>query len=99
MLTEYLNAFANRGEVLRRAASDSVEAILANPSVTVVPQARNSFRVGFALYKDRPDKGYSLTDCLSMTVMRTRRISHVLTTDRHFEQEGFFLLMGASVRR
>ncbi len=42
VLTEYLNAFADRGEPLRRAATDSVEAILANPSVTVVPQTRKS---------------------------------------------------------
>lgn len=99
VLTEYLNAFAEKGLVLRRAAIASVEAILANPSVKVFPQSRRSFRKGFALYKARPDKGYSLTDCLSMTLMRERRISRILTTDRHFEQEGFVSLMIAKSRR
>jgi len=31
----------------------------------------------------------SLTDCISMEVMRREGISDVLTNDRHFEQEGF----------
>jgi predicted nucleic acid-binding protein len=37
----------------------------------------------------RPDKGYSLTDCISMGTMRREAITEVLTNDRHFEQEGF----------
>ena len=42
-----------------------------------------------ALYEARPDKGYSLTDCISMQTMRQEGLSEVLTNDRHFEQEGF----------
>ena len=37
----------------------------------------------------RPDKGYSLTDCISMATMRKKGLTEVLTNDRHFEQEGF----------
>lgn len=93
VLTEYLNALADKGEAVRHAAIRSVEAILRDPSVRVVPQTRKSFLEGFGLYKARPDKGYSLTDCISMTVMRRRKISHALTTDRHFVQEGFVALL------
>ncbi|MDE0158607.1 MAG: PIN domain-containing protein [Candidatus Dadabacteria bacterium] len=98
VLTEYLNALAARGETLRQAAIKSMEAILANPAVTVVGHTRKSFLDGFALYKARPDKGYSLTDCFSMMLMRKRKITQVLTTDRHFEQEGFVPIMVTSVR-
>lgn len=98
VLTEYLNALAAKGENLRQAAIESVEIILANPAVTVVGNTRKAFLDGFALYKDRPDKGYSLTDCFSMMLMRKRKITQVLTTDRHFEQEGFVVLMAPSVR-
>jgi predicted nucleic acid-binding protein len=42
-----------------------------------------------ALYGARPDKGYSLTDCISMQTMRKEGLTEVLTNDRHFEQEGF----------
>jgi hypothetical protein len=51
------------------------------------------------LYKTRPDKGYSLTDCSSMLLMRERRLSEALTTDRHFEQEGFTALLRVPSRR
>jgi len=93
VLTEYLNALADTGSAVRLAAVRSVESILHNPDVTVVPQTRKVFLKGFALYKARPDKGYSLTDCVSMTIMRQRKIANALTTDRHFEQEGFVALM------
>ncbi|MDA2910893.1 PIN domain-containing protein [Nitrospiraceae bacterium AH_259_D15_M11_P09] len=98
VLVEYLNALAEKGARVRRAAIETVEAILKNPSVRVLPQTRRSFTRGFTLYKGRPDKGYSLTDCLSMTVMREHRLSSVLTTDKHFEQEGFVPLMISKAR-
>ena len=44
------------------------------------------------LYASRLDKGYSLTDCVSMEAMRSEGLIDVLTNDRHFEQEGFRLM-------
>ena len=76
-----------------------VEAIMNNPQVTVVPISRRTFIRSLALYKARPDKGYSLTDCSSMLLMRERRLSEALTTDRHFEQEGFVALLRTSPRQ
>ncbi len=93
VLTEYLNALGDKGSAVRLAAVRSAESILRNPGVTVIAQTRKVFLKGFALYKARPDKGYSLTDCVSMTIMRRRKITHALTTDRHFEQEVFAALM------
>ncbi len=93
VLTEYLNALGDKSSAIRLAAVRSAENILRNPGVTVIAQTRKVFLKGFALYKARPDKGYSLTDCVSMTIMRQRKITHALTTDRHFEQEGFVALM------
>ncbi len=52
-------------------------------------QTRESFQAGFDLYAARPDKGYSLTDCISMQTMRREGLTEVLANDRHFEQEGF----------
>ena len=46
-----------------------------------------------ALYKARPDKQYSLTDCVSMEAMRQAGIAEVLTRDGHFTQEGFVVLL------
>lgn len=40
-------------------------------------------------YRDRPDKDWSLTDCLSFEVMSERGVTTALTADRHFTQAGF----------
>ena len=49
--------------------------------------------LGIALYAERPDKDWSLTDCISFVVMREMDISEALTGDRHFEQAGFTVLL------
>lgn len=60
-----------------------------NHLVIVIPQSRESFLAGLQLYRARPDKGYSLTDCILMVTMRREGLTDALTNDRHFEQEGF----------
>jgi len=50
------------------------------------------FKAGVKLYGSRLDKGYSLTDCISMRVMEQRGIAQVLTNDHHFTQAGFEIL-------
>lgn len=54
-----------------------------------MPQTHENFLAGLDLYKARADKGYSLTDCISMIAMRERNLTEVLTHDHHFTQEGF----------
>jgi len=44
------------------------------------------------------DKDFSLTDCTSFVVMREVRLTHALTTDRHFRQMGFQVLPLAARR-
>jgi predicted nucleic acid-binding protein len=45
------------------------------------------------LLRRRPDKAYSLCDAVSFVLMRERSITEALTTDHHFEQEGFIRLL------
>lgn len=45
------------------------------------------------LLSDRQDKTYSLCDAVSFVLMRQRGMTGALTTDRHFEQEGFVRLL------
>jgi len=61
--------------------------------VIVRPHTHQSFLDGFALYKARPDKEYSLTDCISMEAMHQEGITEILTNDAHFRQEGFTVLL------
>lgn len=40
------------------------------------------------------DKGFSFTDCTSFVIMREVRLTHAITTDRHFHQMGFQVIPG-----
>jgi predicted nucleic acid-binding protein len=88
ILTEFTTYFA-ADPWLRRRAAITARRLLTNRGVHVIAQSRESFLAGLSLYETRPDKGYSLTDCISMQTMRREGIAEVLTNDRHFEQEGF----------
>ncbi len=50
------------------------------------------------LFSQLRDKDFSFTDCTSFAVMRELRLSHALTTDRHFRQTGFRMLPGPQER-
>ena len=92
VFTEFLAYFSLGTPRLRTRAARYVQALLATPGLTVVPQTRSGFLQALALYLARPDKHYSLTDCASMQVMRQEGLAEVLTNDRHFTQEGFHIL-------
>ena len=51
------------------------------------------FDNSLALFGNRDDKEWSLTDCMSFVVMETRGITDALTPDEHFNQAGFQALM------
>jgi uncharacterized protein len=84
-----LLAFCASDQQLRMEAALTMQDILDGGNVRAIPQSRAGLLGGLALYKARPDKGYSLTDCISMQAMRREGLMYVLTNDRHFEQEGF----------
>ena len=64
-----------------------------DPYTEVVPETTDLFKEGLKLYSSRPDKGWSLTDCLSFVVMKERGILDALTSDHHFNQAGFHALL------
>ena len=88
VLTELLNGFAKSGPQVRSAASTAVVALRSNTNVTVVPQTRQAFTAALGLYRERSDKGWSLTDCSSFLIVRELGIDAALTSDKHFEQAG-----------
>ncbi len=69
------------------------QALLDNADVFVVPLDMKLHEEGVNLFASRLDKYWSLTDCISFTVMGRQGITEALTGDHHFEQAGFIALL------
>jgi uncharacterized protein len=80
----------------RRLLGSLVRALSAEQRVEIVPADHASFLDGLSLYVRRPDQSWSFTDCTSFRLMKTRKIRNALTTDHHFEQAGFTVLLKTS---
>lgn len=93
ILVELLTRMAGLGPDARALAVRFVSRALVDPQVLVVPFSSDLFAEALDLYRRRPDKTYSMTDCMSMAVCREHGITDVLTSDHDFEQEGFTILL------
>lgn len=67
--------------------------LLNNPDIEMVWVSEQLHREAVELLRDRQDKTYSLCDAVSFILMRQHGMNEALTTDRHFEQEGFVRLL------
>jgi hypothetical protein len=59
----------------------------------MLPPSSDLFYAGLDLFSRRPDKYWSLTDCISFVVMERFSMTDALTADRHFQQAGFNALL------
>lgn len=62
-------------------------------NVAIVPLSSELFQKGEKLFADRHDKEWSLTDCISFVVMKEKKLTDALTSDHHFAQAGFKVLL------
>ena len=83
---------------MRRRAIQLVKGVMSNPKILVFQQTHASFLAGIQLYESRPDKEYSLPDCISMNTMQQLGITEILTQDKHFTQAGFVILLDDETR-
>ena len=88
VIAEYV-ALASARRFPRSLALAFVVDLLDNPDIEMIWVNERLHRVAVDLLLARPDKTYSLCDAVSFVLMKERGINEVLTTDRHFEQEGF----------
>jgi predicted nucleic acid-binding protein len=93
VVAEVLNHFTGVGPNMRRAAAQTMGALLRNPRAEVIAPSRPLLTSAISLSLDSPDKSWSVTDCLSFLVMRRRGIRDALTHDRHFVQAGLRALL------
>ncbi|MEK7466084.1 MAG: PIN domain-containing protein [Planctomycetota bacterium] len=92
VIAEFGNAMSRGGSralflAMLDALSAAKNTVVLNPTRSVIDSAVDLFR-------ERPDKDWSLTDCVSFVVMQRRGIRDALTGDRHFDQAGFHALLG-----
>jgi predicted nucleic acid-binding protein len=92
IIAEYV-ALANARGFPRSYILAFVIDLLNNPDIETVWVDDLLNRAAIELLIARQDKTYSLCDSVSFVLMRQRGISEALTTDRHFEQEGFIRLL------
>lgn len=92
VLAEFVALCQSRGLNRIRVLDFSAD-LLDNPHVEVVWVNETLHRSALKLLQERLDKTYSLCDAVSFVLMRERGFTEALTTDRHFEQEGFTRLL------
>lgn len=91
VLAEFADALA--GSSSRRFVPQFIRDLEQDPKVRVIRASTALFARGLKLYEDRPDKEWSLTDCISFVVMKDEGLTDVLTGDKDFEQAGFRALL------
>ncbi|MBE9189811.1 type II toxin-antitoxin system VapC family toxin [Gloeocapsopsis crepidinum LEGE 06123] len=92
VIAEYV-ALANARRFSRSSVLAFVVDLLDSPDIETVWVDEFLHRAAVKLLMMRQDKTYSLCDAVSFVLMRQRGITEALTTDRHFEQEGFVRLL------
>lgn len=91
VLVEIVNALS-RG-TSRPHARQIFHAVTTDAEYKFVSASNLLLSAGMALYQQRSDKDWSLTDCISFHVMRSNNITRALAYDHHFEQAGFEALL------
>ena len=77
----------------RPAAIKLIDGLRADPEVEIVSLDSRLFEMAYRLFRERPDKEWSLTDCVSFIIMQERHIFQALAADEHFRQVGLIPLL------
>jgi predicted nucleic acid-binding protein len=91
VLLETVNFFSAVPD--RPRAHALARAVRRSPGYRVIDASPGVFAAGLKLHSERPDKEWSLTDCISFQVMREWGLRQALAYDEHFEQAGFEALL------
>ncbi|MEN9519855.1 MAG: hypothetical protein RLZZ381_2443 [Cyanobacteriota bacterium] len=91
ILLEFGNAFSRIH--LKPVAISVIKAIKMSPKWESILINELFFERAFTLYQKMNDKEWGLVDCSSIIVAKEREITEVFSTDRHFKQAGFTILL------
>ncbi len=89
--------FIEVGNILARSyraeAATFIRTCETTPNIRIASLTSTLLARALALYEQRSDKTWGLTDCLSFVVMQDQGLTNALTTDDHFRQAGFRVLL------
>ena len=91
VLLEVGNTFSR--VAYKPAALRLIETARESPRWRCVASDRVLVDRGLALFRQMTDKDWSLTDCISVVVAREQGLQQIFTTDHHFTQAGFEILL------
>ncbi|MDQ3749670.1 MAG: PIN domain-containing protein [Acidobacteriota bacterium] len=94
VLAEFVPLSQTRGKD-RQETISFINDLLEIPRLELIWVDENLHNQAMELLANRLDKNYSLCDAVSFVLMRERGIIEALTTDKHFEQEGFIKLLSS----
>ncbi len=77
----------------RNAAIELLDSLEEDPNVEIIPLSEELYNRAMKLYRQRADKEWGMTDCISFVVMQDHGLKEALTTDVHFKQAGFRSLL------
>ena len=77
----------------RTEAASIIDRLTSSSFVEIIPATSQLFNEGFNLYRQRQDKAWGITDCMSFVIMQEHQLSEALTMDDDFIQAGFRALM------
>ncbi len=91
VMLELGNAFSKQRR--RQAGIGLLDALEADSGVEIIPLSEQLYARAWQLFRERPDKEWGLTDCVSFIAMQDRGLTEALTSDEHFRQAGFQTLL------
>lgn len=77
----------------RNVAIELLDSLEEDPDVEIIPLSEELYDRAMELYRQRSDKEWGITDCISFVVMQDYGLTQALTTDEHFKQAGFSALL------
>jgi predicted nucleic acid-binding protein len=91
VVVETINALSK--VEFRRTVIEFIDKLGKSPRVQIVKITDEIYNNAWTLYQQRMDKDWGITDCTSFEVMRMFNIERAFTSDKHFEQAGYSLMV------
>ena len=93
VLTELVALLSARSRFSRPQILRGVDSVQHSPRFEIVHITPELHAQAFQLLQARPDKNWSWVDAASFVVMQQNQLTQALTTDHHFEQAGFEVMI------